>query len=103
MPPSRKSAGVAIVSKAPLLFWSCVESQPRLDRLKAKPRPVRVNKPIEAGKLYKVAGWAPVAEGLKGEPIWEVVTRYLRDRKTIAAPKLNLPKLVGVAGNPGIS
>jgi sulfur-oxidizing protein SoxB len=60
-------------------------------------------KPIEAAKRYKVAGWAPVAEGAKGEPAWEVISRYLRDRKSIAAPKLNLPKLVGVEGNPGIA
>ena len=60
-------------------------------------------KPIDAGKTYKVAGWAPVAEGAKGEPIWDVITKYLRDRKTIAAPKLNLPKLVGVDGNSGIA
>ncbi|HXN15794.1 MAG TPA: 5'-nucleotidase C-terminal domain-containing protein, partial [Usitatibacter sp.] len=61
------------------------------------------DKPIEAGKLYKVAGWAPVAEGVKGEPIWDVVTRYLRDQKTIAPVKLNLPKVVGVEANPGIA
>ena len=35
---------------------------------------MRLNgKPIEPGKKYKVAGWAPVAEGATGEPIWEVV------------------------------
>jgi sulfur-oxidizing protein SoxB len=60
-------------------------------------------KPIEPAKTYKVAGWAPVAEGAKGEPVWEVITRYLRDRKSIAPPKLNLPKVVGVEGNPGIA
>jgi len=60
-------------------------------------------KPIEASKTYKVAGWAPVAEGASGQPIWEVVTQYLKSRKTIAAPKLSLPKLVGVEGNPGIA
>ncbi len=60
-------------------------------------------KPIDAARLYKVAGWAPVAEGATGEPIWDVVTKYLRDRKTVATPKLNLPKLVGVEGNPGIA
>jgi sulfur-oxidizing protein SoxB len=59
-------------------------------------------KPIEASKTYKVAGWAPVAEGAKGEPIWDVIAAYLRDRKTIPAPKLNLPRLVGAEGNPGI-
>ena len=59
-------------------------------------------KPIDAAKTYKVAGWAPVAEGAKGEPIWEVITQYLKAKKTVS-PKLNLPKLVGVEGNPGIS
>ena len=58
-------------------------------------------KPIEAGKTYKVGGWAPVAEGAKGEPIWDVVEAYFRDHKTIGAPKLNRPTLVGVEGNPG--
>ena len=60
-------------------------------------------KPIEAGKTYKVAGWAPVAEGVTGEPIWDVIARYLRDRKSIAAPALNVPKLAGVEGNRGIA
>ncbi len=36
-------------------------------------------------------------------PIWDVVTTYLKDRKTIPPVKLNLPKLVGVEGNPGIA
>ena len=60
-------------------------------------------KPIDAAKSYKVAGWAPVAEGAQGEPIWDVVTKYLRDVKTVKPVKLNLPKLVGVEGNPGIA
>jgi sulfur-oxidizing protein SoxB len=60
-------------------------------------------KPIDAGKTYKVAGWAPVAEGARGEPVWDVVARYLRDRKTIAPRKLNQPKLLGMKGNPGIA
>jgi len=60
-------------------------------------------KPVDAAKLYKVAGWAPVAEGATGEPIWDVVTQYLRDRKSIAPPRLNTPRLVGVEGNPGIA
>ena len=63
-------------------------------------------KPIAADKTYKVAGWAPVAEGggagNTGEPVWEVVGRYLRDRKLIRTPNLNLPRLAGVKGNRGI-
>jgi sulfur-oxidizing protein SoxB len=60
-------------------------------------------KPIEASKTYKVAGWAPVAEGAQGGPVWDVIAGYLRDRKTIAPPVLNLPRLVGVEGNPGMA
>ncbi|SFF34882.1 sulfate thiol esterase SoxB [Fontimonas thermophila] len=58
-------------------------------------------KPLDASKKYRVAGWASVSADVEGEPVWEVVARYLRDRKTIAPPRLNLPRLIGVAGNPG--
>ena len=60
-------------------------------------------KPIEADKKYKVAGWAPVAEGAKGEPIWELVAGYLRSKKVIKPVKLNLPVIKGMQGNPGIA
>jgi len=64
------------------------------------------SKPIEAGKTYKAAGRAPVAdraEGTEGKPIWDVVETYLRDRKVIAPPVPNQPKLVGFDGNPGMA
>jgi len=60
-------------------------------------------KPLDANKKYKVAGWAPVAEGATGEPIWDVVARYLRSKKVITPRALNLPKLTNVKGNPGIA
>ena len=60
-------------------------------------------KPVEAGKTYKLASWAPVAEGATGEPVWDVVAAYLRDKKVIRPPKLNRPTLLGVKGNPGIA
>jgi sulfur-oxidizing protein SoxB len=60
-------------------------------------------KPIEPGKTYKLAGWAPVHEGQKTEPIWDVVARYLRDQKVVKPVKLNTPTIKGVAGNPGIA
>ncbi|QBM27288.1 thiosulfohydrolase SoxB [Hydrogenophaga pseudoflava] len=59
-------------------------------------------KAIEASKTYKVAGWAPVAEGAKGEPIWDVMEAYFKNHKTIAPRKINTPKLVGMQGNPGM-
>ncbi len=61
-------------------------------------------KQIEAKKTYKVAGWAPVAEGVQGEPVWDVVAAYLRDKKVIKNVKLNTPTIVGVGNkNPGIA
>jgi sulfur-oxidizing protein SoxB len=65
---------------------------------------MRLNgKPLDATKTYKVAGWAPVAEGATGEPIWEVVARWLRDKKTITPRQLNTPRLIGVGGNAGLA
>jgi sulfur-oxidizing protein SoxB len=61
---------------------------------------------IGADKTYRVAGWAPVSEEAKqvgGEPIWDLVARHLRARGTIPAPRLNLPALAGIDGNPGIA
>jgi S-sulfosulfanyl-L-cysteine sulfohydrolase len=65
-------------------------------------------KPIEASKSYKVAGWAPVAEEARragGKPVWDVVEAWLKSRPggRVAPRSIDTPKLVGVAGNPGIS
>ena len=57
---------------------------------------------IEAGKAYKVASWAPVVEGASGEPVWEVVARYLRAKKVVRGLKPNRPSLDGVGRNPGV-
>jgi sulfur-oxidizing protein SoxB len=61
---------------------------------------------IEASRKYRVAGWAPVSEESRstgGEPIYDVVARYLRAQKTIAPRRPNMPTIEGVAGNPGIA
>jgi sulfur-oxidizing protein SoxB len=50
-------------------------------------------RPMGADSAYKVAGWASVAEGVSGEPVWEVVGRHLRARKTLPPLPLNLPRL----------
>ena len=60
-------------------------------------------KPMDAGKRYKVAGWAPVAEGATGEPAWDVVERYLKDKKTIAPKAPNVPRLIGMEKNQGLA
>jgi sulfur-oxidizing protein SoxB len=52
-------------------------------------------RPMDAGRRYKVAGWAPVAEGASGEPVWDVAARYLRAKRRIPSLKPNLPRLTG--------
>ena len=59
--------------------------------------------PLDANRRYKVAGWASVQERPVGEPIWEVVAAYLRDRRVIPPQRLNVPRLEGVANNPGLA
>ena len=58
---------------------------------------------LEADKSYRVASWAPVAEGASGEPIWDLMARYLKSQKIIAPRALNVPVIKGVAGNPGFA
>jgi len=65
-------------------------------------------KPIEADKTYKVAGWAPVAQEAKDapgvQPVWDHVEAWLRAQGGRVKPrKINTPRLVGVAGNPGMA
>jgi S-sulfosulfanyl-L-cysteine sulfohydrolase len=60
-------------------------------------------KPLEAARRYKVAGWAPVAQGAEGPPVWDVVASYLKGKGTIPPLRANLPRLIGVQGDPGIS
>src|SRR5436189_4829048 len=59
-------------------------------------------KPLDAAKRYKVAGWAPVREGVTGEPVWEVLERHLRSMKTVPALTASQPRLISVGENPGV-
>ena len=59
--------------------------------------------PVDAAKKYVVAGWATVGAQSPGEPIWDTVAKYLKSQGTVKIKKLNTPKLLNVAGNPGIS
>ncbi len=63
-------------------------------------------KPLEAGKKYKVAGWAPVAEEARdapgSQPVWDVVEAWFKAQGGhVKARTLNTPTLLGVQGNPG--
>ena len=58
---------------------------------------------IEAGKRYKVSGWATVGSQSPGAPVWDVVADYLRDKKVASVKKLNTPKLINIDNNLGWS
>ncbi len=65
-------------------------------------------RPIESGKTYKVASWAPVAQeaatapGVK--PVWDVVEEWLKSQGGhVKARTPDLPRLIGVKGNPGLA
>jgi sulfur-oxidizing protein SoxB len=79
------------------------------EKMGARITDMRLNgKPVEAGKSYKVAGWAPVAEEASKaghKPVWDVVETWLKARpgQRVSARKINTPKLVGVQGNPGMA
>jgi sulfur-oxidizing protein SoxB len=54
--------------------------------------------PMGADTAYKVAGWASVAEGVAGEPVWEVAARHLRALKSVPPLEVNRPRLPRVKG-----
>ena len=63
--------------------------------------------PIDAGRKYKVAGWAPVAEEARAAntpPVWDVVEQWLQARGgRVAAREASVPTLVGALPNPGFA
>ena len=58
-------------------------------------------KPINANKRYKVAGWASVQQ-VEGEPIWDVVARWLRAQGRVNGVQPNQPEVMGIQNNRGI-
>ena len=69
---------------------------------------VLAGKPIEAGKTYKVAGWAPVAEEARNagnKPVWDVLETWLKAQGggRVKPRRINAPRLIGTQGNPGLA
>jgi S-sulfosulfanyl-L-cysteine sulfohydrolase len=58
-------------------------------------------RPLQAGKSYKVAGWASVNEQ-RGKPVWDVFARHLGSGKMPEARGTGVT-LKGVDDNPGIA
>jgi len=50
-------------------------------------------KPVSASKKYTVAGWGSMEKQESGRPVWEVISDYLLDKKSIKITKLNRPTL----------
>ena len=50
--------------------------------------------PIEAGRSYRVAGWASVNEGTQGPPVWQVVEDHIAAHKEVAVAPNDAVKLV---------
>jgi S-sulfosulfanyl-L-cysteine sulfohydrolase len=62
------------------------------------------NAPMGADTTYKLAGWAPVSEEAKAagsEPIWDLLERYIKSKRTIAPLTPTLPTL-SLPGNQGM-
>ena len=66
-------------------------------------------KPLDATRIYKVAGWAPVAEAARNgpgnKPIWDVVETWLKSQPDghVKPRKINTPTLMGMSGNKGVA
>ena len=56
---------------------------------------------LEAGKTYRVAGWASINLPQDGKPVWDVVATYLRGNTSLKLGRRNKVHLKGVANNPG--
>jgi sulfur-oxidizing protein SoxB len=57
--------------------------------------------PVEADKIYRVAGWASV-NPQQGDPVTGVVEQYLKANRNLKIKRANRVTLKGVANNPGI-
>jgi sulfur-oxidizing protein SoxB len=66
-------------------------------------------KPIDAGRKYKVAGWAPVAEEARNapgsKPVWDLLEGWLKSQPGghVRPRRINTPTLLGMQGNSGIA
>ena len=50
---------------------------------------------LEPAKDYTVAGWASINQGTEGPPIWDVVSKYVADKKSIAVAPSDTVKISG--------
>jgi sulfur-oxidizing protein SoxB len=88
------------------LAYTCEPAQKMGQRIS---RMTLGGKPLDASRVYKVAGWAPVAEAARtapgNKPVWDVVETWLKSQPGghVKARKVNTPALIGMSGNAGIA
>jgi sulfur-oxidizing protein SoxB len=58
---------------------------------------------IQADKCYKVARWGVGSTQAEGAPVWEVVEEYLKSNAGVPRHAPNIPRLIGVESNPGLT
>jgi sulfur-oxidizing protein SoxB len=88
------------------LAYTCEPAQKMGQRIS---RMTLGGKPLDASRVYKVAGWAPVAEAARtapgNKPVWDVVETWLKSQPGghVKVRKVNTPALIGMSGNAGIA
>ncbi len=56
---------------------------------------LRNGKPVDPHKNYVVSGWASVNEGTEGPPIYDLLSHYISEKKTISVPSNNNIRVLG--------
>src|SRR6266849_422372 len=90
------SMPIPIISRAAIWFASAASAGRRISELK-----LDNGRSLEAGKSYRVAGWASVNEQ-SGAPVWDVLAKHLRSPKTPDRHGAGVT-LKGVDDNPGLA
>jgi sulfur-oxidizing protein SoxB len=63
-------------------------------------------RPLDPSRLYKVAGWGSVskeAQNANSQPIWDVLSSYLKDIREVGHIETNTPVIKGASSNPGFT
>ncbi|PPE67226.1 thiosulfohydrolase SoxB [Caldimonas caldifontis] len=78
-----------------------------LESMGRRVQDMRLNgQPIDPGKTYRVAGWAPVSEEAKSaghKMVWDVLETWFKAHPRVTPRKPNVPRLIGMQGNPGLA
>ncbi|SEC82687.1 sulfate thiol esterase SoxB [Rhizobiales bacterium GAS191] len=82
------------------LRYSCAPLEPSGQRISGMT--LDDGRRIEAGKSYRVAGWASVNEQ-QGREASEILANHLRHMKSVEPSRVESVRVTGVTGNPGFA